>query len=146
MIQTSLDYYIFKEKTKFQIYPWIEVYLKKNKLQLLDDLTILQRKFKLIDFNRIETEDEDVLKIIVIMLYILEELLENLVDTDKFDLKWQEILKFINLDFKDPSFMINSMIRETKRRISFRLNSLNKTKKRYINFQILNQPNIHEFL
>lgn len=129
MCQTRIDDFLSKNQNnsktnskKFYVDPWIEIYTKKSIHKLKKELKTLERNFKTMDFQSLRIKDNEYLRTLVIILNIINEILVKTLEIKQFDLSWQEILQYITSESKNPSFMLKSMIREIKRKISLKLN------------------------
>lgn len=156
MFQTRMDYFLSENKSTFKktsinlkssfIDPWIKIYAERNIYQLKEELMGLERKFKRIDFSFLSLKDKEYLRALIITLNVINEILEKTLKLKEFNFAWQDILQYITSESKNPSFMLSSMIREIKRRISFRLNFFLKKKVPTSNENMFRQSYIDTYL
>lgn len=156
MFQTRMDYFLSENRSNFKktpinlkssfIDPWIKIYAERNIYQLKEELMGLERKFKRIDLSSLSLKDKEYLRALIITLNVINEILEKTLKLKEFNFAWQDILQYITSESKNPSFMLSSMIREIKRRISFRLNFFLKKKVPTSNENMFRQSYIDTYL
>ena len=133
MIQTRIDK---KAEVKFnkEVYPssqfesseimapFIKKFGKKNTEDLKNELLKIERQLKLIcyDFPKIDVDNLDFLRTFVLLLKILNRIIEKSLNSKNFAFSWEDIISNLLFLENDPNLMINSMIREIKRRNSYK--------------------------
>ena len=102
--------------------PFIKKFGKKDTKDLKNELHKIERQLKLIcyDFPKIDGDNLDFLRKFVLLLKILNRIIERSLNSKTFAFSWEDIISNLLFLENDPNLMINSMIRETKRRNSYK--------------------------
>ncbi len=102
--------------------PFIKKFGKKDTDDLKNEILKIERQLKLIcyDFPQVDGENLDFLRKFVLLLKILNRIIERSLNSKSFLFSWEDIISNLLFLENDPNLMINSMIRELKRRNSFK--------------------------
>lgn len=102
--------------------PFIKKFGKKDTEDLKNEILKIERQLKLIcyDFPKIDGENLDFLRKFVLLLKILNRIIERSLNSKTFAFSWEDIISSLLFLENDPNLMINSMIREIKRRNSYK--------------------------
>jgi hypothetical protein len=145
MFQTRIDKNIqgkFKSEiyppSDFEIYnimePLIKRFGQKDVNELKIELIKVERRLKLIcyDFPKVRNNNINYLRKFTLLLKILNRIIEKSFKSPDFNFSWEEILiNLLHLE-NSPELMINSMLRELKRRKSYKTRLINRNEMRII--------------
>lgn len=144
MFQTQIDK-IFEGNSKKGMYPpspfesyeimapLIKKFGKKEADELRNEIIKVERRLKLVcyDFPKVDGKDLNFLRKFVLLLKILNRIIEISFSSKDFAFSWEDIISNLLYLENDPNFMINSMIRELKRRNSYKAKMLNRKDSKY---------------
>ncbi|MFX1570414.1 MAG: hypothetical protein ACFFCV_18790 [Promethearchaeota archaeon] len=131
--------------------PFIKKFGKKDTDDLKNEILKIERQLRLIcyDFPRFNEENLDFLRKFVLLLKLLNRIIERSLNSKTFTFSWEDIISNLLFLENDPNLMINSMIREIKRRNSYNAMMLarKKSKKNYNMYKNqFQQKRITEFI
>lgn len=111
--------------------PLIKKFGRKDADELRNEIIQIERSLKLMcyDFPKMENRNIDYLRKFVLLLKILNKIIEKSFYLLDFSFSWEDIISNLLHLENDPNLMIQSMIRELKRRTSYKARLLNRNDK-----------------